>query len=118
MYGPQENEKKYTEVWDKLQTKIASKTKTSSVFIFGDLNAKIQNIENENFKQQITKNGELLNKGIETTNLRNLNTETNKPTFISSNGKHKSIIDYVLEHRQNRVKITNLDVDYDDIYRV
>jgi len=110
--------KEYTELCDILQTKIASKCKNSNIIIFGDMDAKIQNINNNNFKQRISKNGELLNNVIKTTNLENMNDNTDEPTFISANGKHKSIIDYVFESKPNRVKIKNIEIDYDDIYRV
>ena len=47
--------------------------------------------------------------------MTNVNKNTEKPTFISTNGKHKSIIDYVIECSTNRIKLKNLEIDSDDI---
>ena len=50
--------------------------------------------------------------------LNSLIKNTDFPTYISNNGKNKSIIDYVLEKDDNKSKIKECILDHEDIYRV
>ena len=84
----------------------------------GDFNAKIQEINNKYFNQKVSKNGIKLLELMKRQKLVNANNDTETPTYLSPDGKNKSILDYVFEHEGNEHKINNLQVDRDDIYRV
>ena len=104
--------------YEHVEKQIINLSNDSDLVILGDFNAKIQEICNRNFTQKISKNGIILNEIIERNNLVNLNCNTLLPTFISNNGKNKSILDYVFEKGENSNKIKNFEIDYDDIFRI
>ena len=60
----------------------------------------------------------MLNEIINRQNLENLDSQATKPTFVSHDGKKKSIIDFVFQHKENNVKICDFSIDHDDIYRI
>ena len=118
IYGPQENDKNSLQFFEQIENKIASLNGKGDIILVGDFNAKISTINNEFMSQKISKNGIILNNILQRQNLENLDKCSQKPTFISHDGKHKSIIDFVFQHSENKAKICEFRIDHDDVFRI
>ena len=121
-YGKQEADKRTTieKEYQQLDTQLGTMIRKGEIIIAADFNAKLE-INEDNYKQKQSKNGELLQKLINKYNLQkiSLNSTTGKWTRIPRNKNEKeSIIDYILMTPGIAKQVTEVRVDEQGIYRL
>ena len=120
-YGKQEGEKKdkVEHEYSQLNTQIIRLKKEGNVVLVGDFNAKLP-VRTHNITQQVSRNGRILQRTIDTTGLEPVNTEAQfaKWTRVNRNNQNeKSIIDYLLTDGNMRKDLTEVSVDEEGNHR-
>ncbi len=121
-YGPQENVRvgKLKEEYKQLERSIRERPSTNTI-LMGDFNAKLE-INKEEIKQEISRNGTQLTKLMERNQLMAttlLSNHSGMWTRINNNNQEeKSIIDYILISSNLQDSIDESATDEDNIYTI
>ena len=114
-YGPQEKTKieEVKTQYDHLTTQIEMLNVEGTVILGGDFNAKLP-VKTEDYNQEISRNGKLLEEMLNETGMTPVNgkSTTGKWTRVNRNNTaEKSIIDYILIHNNNMELVKKVEID-------
>ena len=123
-YGKQETEKIsiIEEEFNSLNTQINMLKEKGEIIIGADFNAKLQ-IERDQYKQNITRNGRFLKKLIKQNDMKTPTLNSNKGLWTRRKekkniGEEKSVIDYIITSKGFENKINEILVDEEEIYKI
>ena len=117
LYEPQESRTKKNELIKiyknfEQQIHIAAEN-NQNILLYGDFNAKIDNMINGN-KAEVSKAGNILKKLIEKNYLAILNRhKTSKGKWTRTENRQKSILDFILLNRNDESVVKNVTIDED-----
>jgi len=114
-YGPQENQprEEVERQYSQIETQIHKHKKDGRVILGGDFNAKLQ-INIGNIKQKESRNGEILRRMLNSTEMEPINLRSLTGLWTRENMKNpqeKSTIDYILTCERTTPMVKHIEVD-------